>query len=273
MNNEVKRELKRLENLKGNKDKSTSELEKQAQMNVWKRQINISDKFVVDSDKEIAKQLFNDYCDNYEFDSFSDLNTLCDLVYEETLKVGLQKQINQVLSDDKNAYVPDKTIKSLHDIEQRVLDLKEKLGIGRKDKKESDLTALEQLQKRFSKYVHYNRHSYSFVCPDCGQPTLIRRKCDKKHFDVIKHPFFAGRFYYNRNGMELVKQGIISKDVYAFIMQTSVQFVDWCLEHEHEIPDVKDFTKEEFEEFTEKIDYLKKQKIPEKILSEKECND
>jgi len=43
----------------------------------------------------------------------------------------------------------------------------------------------------------------------------------------LAHPFFSGRFYYNRRGMELVKAGIWSKEQYAFVFQTSVKYVDW----------------------------------------------
>ena len=100
-------------------------------------------------------------------------------------------------------------------------------------------------------------------CPDCGSPTLIRRRV--KDFDVLKHPFFCGRFYYNSRGMSLVKAGIWDKYQYAWVFHTHPDYVDWCIKHEGEIPDVENFTEEEIKEFISKNPYLRKDKIPENI--------
>jgi hypothetical protein len=103
-------------------------------------------------------------------------------------------------------------------------------------------------------------------CPDCNKMTLLRRRT--KDFDILIHPFFSGRFYYNRRGMELVKQGIWTKEQYAWVFFTSVDYVNWCIEHEAEIPDLDELDGESFEEFIEKVSYLKKPKIPENIKNE-----
>jgi len=268
LSGDVNKEIKRVSNLVQYKDASKATIEKVATLNLWKRQIDIESKFTVEADKVLAKKLFDDYLANYEFDSFSDLNTLSDLIFEEVLKTNLQKDINKVLADETSKYIPEKSIKSLQDVEDRVLKFKSALGINKEDKGQDDLTALQMLQKRFDKYINFNRNEFTMVCGSCGQPTLIRRRV--KDFDVLKHPFFCGRFYYNSRGMSLVKEGIWTREQYAWVFHTHPDYVDWCIKHEHEIPDVENFTREEIEEYISKNPYLRKEKIPENILNYKE---
>ena len=266
---EFNREIKDVSRLKKYKNASRATIEQVAKLNLWRRQTDIEARFSSASDKKTAKKLFDDYLSNYEFESFSDINTLADLIFEEVLKHNIQQQINKIHSDKNANFVSEKTIKSLHDIEERVLKLKDNLGIGRKDDKVDDLTALQKQEKRFDKYINFNRHEFEFVCPDCKQATLIRRRCNKENFDILKHPFFSGRFYYNSRGMSLVKNNIWTKEQYAWAFQTHPDYVDWCLKHEHEIPDVENFTKDEIQIYIQKNPYLRKDKIPKSIGGEK----
>lgn len=260
---DLNKEIKRVSNLKQYTNASRATVEKIAQLNIWKRQINVTDKFSTKEDKQLAQKLFDDYLSNYDFDSFSDLNTLADLIFEEVLKFNVQKQINDVIKDEKSKFIPDKTILTLHNIEDKVLKLKDKLGIAQQEGEKDDLTTLQKLEKRFAKYIPFHRNEFTAICPDCGSPTLFRRRV--KDFDVLKHPFFCGRFYYNSRGMSLVKSGIWTKEQYAWVFHTHSDFVTWCLKNEHEIPDVENFTKEEIKEFIQSNPYLKKDKIPENI--------
>ena len=265
MSGDIQKEINRISGLKQNKGKSPADLEKMARINVWKRQIDIESKFILIDDKKTSKKLFDDYLSNYEFDGFSEIQSLADLVYEEVLKINLQQKISTITADENSKYTPDKLIGTLHDIEQRISKLKKDLGLNKTEEDKDDLSALEQYEKRMDKYILANRNEFTFVCPDCGQPTLIRRRCGKDNFSIIKHPFFSGRFYYNRRAMALVKTGKLSKEAYAYIHSTSVQYVDWCLEHENEIPDFKNCTEEEFKEFCESVSYLQKPQIPDNI--------
>lgn len=271
MSGELNKEIKRIANLKQNQNASDALIEQQAKLNVWKRQINVESRFSSTDDKTLANKLFNDYLENYEFESFSDLNTLSDLIFEEVLKQNIQRQITKITDDETNNYISEKTIKSLHDVESRVLELKIKLNIIRKDdEKADDLTALQQLEKRFSKYIEFHRSEFEFVCPDCGQPTLLRRRT--KDFEALKHPFFCGRFYYNPRGMALVKKGIWTKEQYAWAFHTHPDYVVWCLKNEDLIPDIPEFTEDEVLAFVNKSPYLKKEPIPENILNDKKEN-
>ena len=265
MAGDLNKEIKRLRNLKQNQNTCDANIERQAKINIWKRQIDIASKYPNEDDKKLAIKLFDEYLSNYEFDSRSDLNTLTDLIFEEVLKFGIQKNLSKTSDDDTNSYISDKMVKSLHDIESRVLELKIKLNIDKEDSVKTDLTALEQLEKRFAKYIEFHRNEFEFICPDCGQPTLIRRRCDNKNYETLKHPFFCGRFYYNARGMALVKAGIWTKEQYAWAFQTHADYVTWCIANEDKIPDIPEFTEEEIQEFVDKNPFIKKSKIPDNI--------
>lgn len=272
--NELTKEINRLSNLKNFKKMDKSSLERIAQLNVWRRQAKITDKFNKSEDKALAEELFANYLENYEFTSYNDITNVVDLVYEEMLKISVQKQIDTIISDKNTKYVPDRLIASLHSIEERIWALKEKVGIvGQQE--QDDLSALEELNKKFKTYISFNRNEFTLwsptLCKECGskdiQPILLRRRV--KDFEVLKHPFFSGRFYYNRRGMELVKEGIWSKEQYAWVFQTSVKYVDWCLENENKIVEIDDVEEQEIKDFINNKSYLKKEKILDKILKDK----
>jgi len=274
--NDLQKEIKKLSNLKNLKKLDKSALERVAQINVWKRQAKIEEKFAETEQKVLAKQFLDNYLDNYEFSDYNDISNVCDLIYEEVLKQRIQAEIDKIVNDANTKFVPDKVIESLHKIESRIWELKEKAGIVGK-KEQEDLSALQEYDKKFKIYIAHNRNEFTFwapeKCKDCGsinvQPVLIRRRCNKEKFEILKHPFFSGRFWYNRRGIELIKADIWTKEQYAWVFQTSVKYVNWCLENEHKIVEIDEVEEKEIQTFINETSYLKKDKILDKILKEK----
>ena len=268
--NDLQKEIARLQNLRQNKNKDKSILERMAQISLWRKQANIGEKFTETAEKKMAEELFDNYLANYEFTSYNDITNVSDLVFAEITKLKIQQQISEINSDENSKFVPDRLITSLHEVQERIWALKEKAGIVGK-KEQDDLTALEDLQKKFKTYIFFNRNEFTLyspiICQKCGakdvQPILLRRRV--KDFDVLKHPFFSGRFYYNRKGMALVKTGIWTKEQYAWVFETSVKYVDWCLEHENDIIELSDVDQQEINDFINSKEYLKEQKIPENL--------
>lgn len=254
MKSDIDKEIKRLSNLKNYKDKSRAFIEKQAKINVKKRRIDIGSKFSNTEDKKIAKKLFDDYLDNYDIDDFSDLNVLADLIFEEVLKYNAEKQVDELRKNKHK--LSDTAISNLHCIQDRILKLRNQLNLGKIDKEEDDLTALQSLKKRFEKYIPFNRNEFTSICSNCQTPLLFRRKV--KDFENLKHPFFSGRFYYNPRGIALVKEGIWTKEQYAYVFYTSPDYVDWCIEHEGDIVKIDGINPDEIKDFIDKNPYLKK---------------
>lgn len=236
------------------KDKSEEYIKHEAQKNVTVREMVRTGNFIDDEEKKFAKSLFDKYLNNYDFENMIDLNTLGILVYNEVLVQRLQKTINAQQDSKGNFYLNDKIVKSFHDTQNHVLELKKQLGLD-KEKTESELTAWQQANKKLDLHIAWNRNEYSTVCEHCGQLLLLRRKT--KDFECLKHPFFSGRFWLNARALQLVKKGILSKEDYAFIFHTSVDYVNWVLENEGKLIEIDDFTQEEINNFMQSKDYLK----------------
>jgi hypothetical protein len=118
--------------------------------------------------------------------------------------------------------------------------LKEKLGIN-KEEKEDEFTALQLLKKRFHQWIQENKLECTlwvpYTCSSCGHNDvkghLLRKRV--KDFDVIDHPHFSGRFWYNEKAINDVESGKLSKEKYAEYFYTSVDYVNWALQNKGRI--------------------------------------
>ena len=228
MDADVKKEYNRLSQLLPYKEKSEEFLEKQATRNIFLRRLVSEGNFQTDDEKKIAKSLFNKYLEKSDFDEIGDLNTLGTLVYNEILLDRIQKNINSFRTvDDETFIINDKTVKVLHETEKRILELKRLLGLCKEDKKIGDLSQLQTLKEIFYRHIALNKNEFSCTCANCGKLLLLRKKT--KDFTTLVHPFFSGRWYYNKRGMQLVKDGVWTKKQYAYVFRTSVDYVDWCI--------------------------------------------
>jgi len=254
MNSELKKEIKRLSKLKPFKNKTEDYIKHEAQKNITIRELVRNGNFSDDEEKKFAKKLFDKYLNDYEFETVVDLSTLGVLVFNEILVQRLQKSINEQKDSKGNFYLNDKLVRSLHETQDQILELKKILGFDKNDKN-NELTAYQQEKKKLDLHIAFNRNEYSTVCENCGTLLLLRRKT--KDFNCIRHPFFSGRFWYNARGIELVKKGIWKKEHYAYIFRTSVDYVNWVLENEGKIVEIDEFNKDEIENFMTSKDYLK----------------
>lgn len=254
MNSEVKKEFKRLSKLTNFKNKSEEYIEHEAQKNVTIRELVRNGNFIDDDEKKFAKNLYDKYLKDYDFENSVDLSNLSILIYNEILVQRLQKTINEQKDSKGNFYLNDKLVKSLHETQNQVLTLKKQLGLD-KDVTENELTAFQQAKKKLDLHITFNRNEYETVCANCGTLLLLRKKT--KDFNILKHPFFSGRWYYNARGIELVKKGIWKKEHYAYVFRTSVDYVDYVIANEGKIVEVDGYTKDEIEHYMLSKDYLK----------------
>ncbi len=257
MISDLQKEIKKLSKLRQFTNKPEDYIKKIAQKNVTLRDLIECGNFADATEKKRAKSIFEKYLETKDFTDFSDLSTLAMLVYNRILVERIQTTINSQKDGKGNFFLNDKLAKSLHDAEDQVLSLEKKLGLDCVSAEESDLTALQRAKKQFHMHIQFNRAEYSTVCSNCGFPLLLRRKCDKKFWDVIKHPFFSGRWYYNYKAMQDVKNGKLTKEQYADYFHTSVDYVNWCLKNEGMILAINDIPKKDMQKFMNEKWYLK----------------
>lgn len=229
MNLNIQKELNRLRNLKQNQNKSDTELLQQAQINIARKKFSIDERFIDKKEALDAKELFDSYVGYYGFEKLSDLEILGDLIYEEILKRRIQNHLNQIHKNNPDSYISKNSLQGLHDVEQRILELKVKLGIESEENKKDDLSALQLLKKRFHKYIQANKNEFTTVCASCGTILLLRKKV--KDFKCLVHPFFAGRWYFNYEILKDCKDGKISKAQTSRYLSCSVDYIDWCFDN------------------------------------------
>jgi len=239
MNDSLKLEIAKLKRQVQYKNADNDVIEKIAQKNVVLQDLVESGNFIDEAEKKLAKKMFEAYLEQNSFESYSDLSILSVLVYNEVLSGRVQKSINDSTDSKGKAYISDKLLKSHSDLTNQILHLKTKLGID-KEVKTDEFTALQLLKKRFHQHIQENRHEFTLSVPytcSCGKSdvkmVLVRRKV--KDFTAIDHPHFSGRFWYNKVAMDMVKAGQLSKEEYAAIFSTSVDYCQWCLDNEGRI--------------------------------------
>ena len=263
MSEDLKNTIKKFSKMKQYKDKDPSTIEKVARISLWKKQIDIKSRYPKSKDdQQTAEKILDSYLQNYAITSFDQVKNLADLVFEEVMKHRTQVDISKISADDSNLFISDKLIDNLHKIEERIWKIKEKVGIF-SDNKKDDLTALEDLKKKFAVYIPFNRNEFTlwsgYTCSGCGkkdvQPLLLRRRV--KDFEVLKHPAFSGRFLYNVEIMNDVRDGKITKEMAGRYLKTSPHYIDWALENEFKIIHIDNIEQSEVDDFIDANPFLK----------------
>jgi len=262
MDADVQKEVNKLSKLTQYKDKPLEWIEKKVIINNKIKNFAKQSIFQDLKEKELAEDLFTKYLDEYDFENTSDILRLQDLIFKYILKNRIQKRLNELTSGidkdgkPKNVYCNDKDVKPLLDLEKAITEDKLALGIDKvDDEKKDELTGLQMLVKRFEKYINFNRNEFTTVCAKCGNLLLLRRRV--KDFECLLHPFFSGRWLYNRDVINDVKKNIITKDQAARYLRTSPDYIDYCIKNENEIVQIPGLSQEEIKDFVDSNPYLK----------------
>jgi len=236
----VQKEFNRLRNLKQNRNKSEEELkylEKEASINIAKKAIRVDDKFSDSKEKKIAMKQFEFYVGNYNFEKYSDLQTLTNLIYEEILLKRVQNHINKLYAEKEDIYLNKTDREALHSIEERIQDFKLRLGIDQEDKEKDELTDLQLLKKRFHQHIQQNKSDFTIACANCGKMLLLRKKV--KDHECTLHPWFHSRWYFNFEILKDYKNGKITAKQASRYLDTSIDYVEWCIENWEKILEYK----------------------------------
>lgn len=247
MDDNLKNEVARIRNLKNYKEYTDEALEHVAAINLKLKEFKSLPLFDISTpdgikEQELAETRYRSYLETCEIQSVSELDTLRSLVYTEIFEYRIQQELNKQAKESK--YPPEKLTKQLLDLQNQKSQLKFKLGIDKTQNKVSELTQLQQLEKKFEDYYQANQNEFTTVCGCCGEMLLLRRRV--KDFDCVKHPWFAGRWFFNYPLLKMVKDGEITKEQAwqilcaaskgdeskpAFTKDYCVDYINYCLEN------------------------------------------
>ena len=176
---------------------------------------------------KIAKELEKKYVAEYNIESVSDKNLLSNLIYLEVLHISkLQKVANQFTTS--NEQLPFGLLDAIHKNINQIIELKEKLGLNKKEESSNDaFRSLELLKKKFKVWAENNQASRTLICPHCSQMIMLRIRTDK--WEAQKHPYFKDRLLGNESLIRLYKQNKLTKEDVASILGTSADYTDWLV--------------------------------------------
>lgn len=182
------------------------------------------------TDKEeikLAKELEKKYLSEYNIETISDKNLLSNLIYLEVIHIAkLQKSANEfTVSNDQ---LPWQLLDAIHKNITQILNIKEKLGLNKKEEISNDaFQSLELLKKKFKVWAENNQASRTLVCPHCSQMIMLKIRTDK--WEAQKHPYFRDRLLGNESLIRLYKQGKLTREDVASILGTSSDYTDWVV--------------------------------------------
>jgi hypothetical protein len=166
-----------------------------------------------------ALTLFNTYKNNYHLESLSDLELLKKLVYCEIMVKRIEKLLNE-----KTNEVQAKALRTFNELLNQILNIRTNLGLI-KDKAQGIFEYIELLKKKAKLWRQSNPNPYPYIpCAWCGKPLYIKLK-DPHLYEAVKNPFFKGRILYNKELLNLIKQGKITVEEGAKILRTSPDYV------------------------------------------------
>lgn len=230
----IEKHLQRLKNLKQYKEISEEELLRLAKKKANEELANIDSLVSDPKEKRLAKKLLTKYLDDFDIDDISDRNTLNALILLEIIHSRLQQFMNEKHAESEGA-VPLHTLEAMHKNLDKIADLKNKLGINKKQEQQDPLKVLNTLKKRFAKYINEYRDDFITKCWKCGEVILLRRKT--KDYKSGKYPFLKGNVLYNKPLLKLVVDKKITAQEAAEIMDTSSDGINWIIK-EHYLKEV-----------------------------------
>ncbi|RLG15787.1 hypothetical protein DRN69_02435 [Candidatus Pacearchaeota archaeon] len=176
---------------------------------------------LLSEEKKEAKKKYEAYKQFYNIKSYSDIELLATLIYNEVLENRYKKMIKQA-ANQKVLPTPS-IVKSLGEIQDRILTIREKLGLLDKTKKNEFKIFIEKAKL----YWKERGADQAVICPYCGE--MIHLAPNMKYWEAHKFPFIKSRILYNEHLIKLYKENKITIEDVAKVLQTSVKYVEWVI--------------------------------------------
>jgi hypothetical protein len=221
---DIREKIKQVRNFKQYKGKTDAEIEEMLLANEAKKEMLTEITFLIDKDeKKLAQELLDSYLAEYNFSSFSEKDTLKNLVYFEVLGERIKHFINKEYVD-KTGAIPTHMVEQLIENSEQITKLKEVLGIGKK--KEQDLTWLqswEDLKKKALTYYESHKGCNTVKCPYCQKIFNLLLRIE--NLTPEKSSWFRGTILYNEAVFKLYDEKRITTEEAASILGCSVNYI------------------------------------------------
>lgn len=187
------------------------------------------------SEKKWAEERFKDYRNRYHIESLSDLQLLEELVFREALQERYKKKVGKLSKEKpdtsgdkpkvKTEVIPTHIIRAMDENLERMMMIKEKLGLFEEKKGEDPFKYIQDLKKKFKIWREENQGSRTVTCPHCSKMILFKIRTEA--WEAQKHPYFKDKVLANRHLWKLYKEGKITKEDIGQILGCSTDYIDW----------------------------------------------
>jgi hypothetical protein len=181
------------------------------------------------NEKVSGKKMFEDYCNHYHIESYSDMQLLEELIYREVMQKRLKKKIEQLeekyTKENKEYSVPRHVMETMNENFEQVVSIKEKLGMLENKEGQDGFNYIQRLKAKFKKWKEENQGSRSFPCPHCSKMIMLSIRTEA--WESQKHPFFKDKILANKKLWQLYKEGKITKQDVADVLGCSAKHVEW----------------------------------------------
>ncbi len=178
-------------------------------------------------EKNSARKHFKEYKSRYHIERYSDLALLEELVYKELISEQYKTKIKDIQKSktvkEKNI-IPRNLLEALDENLDKILLLKEKLGLFLERKESNWIDFWGRFQKKLQIYAQTHKAECTFKCPTCGEYALLLRKID--NYNTFNFNLLRGTFVYNKELMEEIEKGTLSRERVAKIFGCSVDYID-----------------------------------------------
>lgn len=181
--------------------------------------------------KAEGREICKEYRSNYNVENYAQFQLLEELIFREIQQKSVkQKMANLMKSEnvkEKNL-IPRSQWQALDDNLDKILDLKERLGMIGDDDEKTFYSKYTALHEKYQKWVMAHKADYSFKCPHCEK--WVMAYIDLRKYGKVQHPHFRGQIIYNETLWQLWRDEKITADEIAKILNVSVEYIPYLEE-------------------------------------------
>lgn len=202
-----------------------------------------------EEDLLVAYKFLDTYLIEYVIEGPNEKDILKEIIFLEVINLKHKKKLNE-LGEKVNTAI----VSAIHTNIEKILELKEKLGILGSKKQDSSWESFELLQKRLELWTKENQASLTYRCGLCSGLNVLY--VQKEHYNSFKHPFFSDTLLFNFELQYLYDIKQVSKESLALIYNTSIDYIDWLQNLIHNKLNPK------------YVEYLKSKKLSEEQIAQ-----
>lgn len=200
-----------------------------------------------------AKKCYEIYIKSRNITDPSDIALLKNLIFYEMQLKRIYKAINDEHNrkmQTKQTYdVPSGELRTVNDINQKIIEIKKVLGLAQEQKGEDPLLYINQFKKKCFKWAKDMYQASRFrICPHCSKPIMFYIRPEV--WETCKHPWFRDKVLANDWLWKCFKdkKPLTKEDMAKILLGKeckSTLYIDWLERKIYGIPENKDpLTKE-----------------------------